>query len=111
MHFIVYNCLRLLMLRAADKVNVPVRLISFKASIQTLRQWEPLFKPDMSSEEQVRLLALLSDSLAASILRHRPGRREPRCVKRRPKNYQRMTKPRQEMQESPHRSRYRAEAA
>ncbi|MCF6226818.1 MAG: transposase [Xanthomonadales bacterium] len=37
MHFIVYNCLRLLMLRAAEKAQVPVRLISFKASLQTLR--------------------------------------------------------------------------
>jgi len=34
MHFIVYNCLRLLMLKAADKADVPVRLISFKASVQ-----------------------------------------------------------------------------
>ncbi len=45
MHFIVYNCLRLLMLKAALKADVPVRLISFKASVQTLRQWEPLLKP------------------------------------------------------------------
>ena len=30
MHFIVYNCLRLLMLKAAKKAGVPVRLISFR---------------------------------------------------------------------------------
>jgi hypothetical protein len=111
MHFIVYNCLRLLMLKAADKANVPVRMISFKASVQTLRQWEPLLKADMSEQEQARLLSLLCDSIAASVIRPRPGRREPRCKKRRPKNYQRLTKPRHEMQETPHRSRYRAEGA
>jgi hypothetical protein len=111
MHFIVYNCLRLLMLRAADKADVPVRLISFKASLQTLRHWEPLLRPDIDSHEQTRLWSLLCDSLAASILRQRPGRREPRCVKRRPKNYQRMTKLRAEMQECPHRGSYRAEGA
>ncbi len=109
MHFIVYNCLRLLILRAAEKADVPVRLISFKASIQTLRQWEPLLKAEISSKELARLLALLCDSLAASVLNQRPGRREPRCTKRRPKNYQRMTKPRAEMQECPHRSKYHAE--
>ena len=41
MHFIVYNCLRLLMLKAADKADVPVRLISFKASVQALRRGNP----------------------------------------------------------------------
>lgn len=111
MHFIVYNCLRLLMLKAADKANVPVRLISFKASIQTLRQWEPLLKPGMRPQEQARLLALLCDSLAASVILQRPGRREPRCKKRRPKNYQRLTKPRHQMQECQHRSKYVAKEA
>jgi len=111
MHFIVYNCLRLLMVKAADQADVPVRLISFKASIQTLRQWEPLWKSDMSAAEQARLLILLSDSIAASIIYSRPGRREPRCTKRRPKNFQRMTRPRHEMRETLHRSKSRAEGA
>ena len=111
MHFIVYNCLRLLMLKAALKASVPVRLISFKASVQTLRQWEPLLKPEMNAQEQARLLSLLCDSLAASIIRQRPGRREPRCKKRRPKNYQRLTKPRHQMQECRHRSKYVAKQA
>ena len=111
MHFIVYNCLRLLMLNAADQADVPVRLISFKASIQTLRQWEPLLKPDMSTAEQARLMSLLCDSLAASVIHSRPGRREPRCKKRRPKNFQRMTRPRNEMQETLHRSKSRAGGA
>jgi len=106
MHFIVYNCLRLLMLKAADKADVPVRLISFKASVQALRQWEPLLKSELSPQEQTRLLSLLYDSIAASVICSRPGRREPRCTKRRPKNYQRMTRPRHEMQEVLHRSKY-----
>lgn len=111
MHFIVYNCLRLLMLKAADQADVSVRKISFKASIQTLRQWEPLLKPDMSTAEQARLMSLLCDSLAASVIHSRPGRREPRCKKRRPKNFQRMTRPRHEMQETLHRSKSRAGGA
>ncbi|MCP4236276.1 MAG: IS4 family transposase [Aestuariibacter sp.] len=106
MHFIVYNCLRLLMLKAAGKADVPVRLISFKASVQALRQWEPLLKSELSPQEQTRLLLLLCDSIAASVICSRPGRREPRCTKRRPKNYQRMTRPRHEMQEVLHRSKY-----
>jgi hypothetical protein len=111
MYFIVYNCLRLLMLKAADKANVPVRGISFKASVQALRQWEPLLKSELSTQEYYRLLSLLCDSIAASVVNIRPGRREPRCRKRRPKNYQLMTKPRHEMQEIRHRGKYRAEGA
>ena len=111
MHFIVYNCLRLLMLKATGKAGVPVRRISFKASVQTLRQWEPLLTSEMNQKKQARLVSLLCDSIAASVIHQRPGRREPRCVKRRPKNYQRLTMPRHEMVESPHRSRYRAEGA
>jgi hypothetical protein len=109
MHFIVYNCLRLLMLRAAEKAQVPVRRISFKASLQALRQWVPLFKPEMTATEQRRFIALLYDSIAASTLFQRPGRREPRCIKRRPKNFQLLTRPRHEMREIFHRSKYRAE--
>ena len=101
----------LLMLQAADKADIPVRMISFKASIQALRQWEPLLKSKMNAQEQARLLSLLCDSIAVSVIHARPGRREPRCVKRRPKNFQRMTKPRHEMHEVPHRSKYRAEGA
>ena len=111
MHFIVYNCLRLLMLKAADKAELPVRLISFKASVQALRQWESLLRLELSTQEQMRLLSSLCDSIATSVIRTRPSRREPRCVKRRPKNYQRMTKPRHEMQETLHRSKYRVAAA
>ena len=40
MYVIVYNCLRLLMLKAADKANAPVRGINFKAYVQALWQWQ-----------------------------------------------------------------------
>lgn len=41
MHFIAYNAIRRMMGRAAKKVGLLPRQISFKASIQALRQWEP----------------------------------------------------------------------
>jgi len=43
MYFIAYNCIRRLMLEAARKKSVAVRRISFKGSVQALRQWEPHF--------------------------------------------------------------------
>ncbi|MCU7817181.1 MAG: hypothetical protein KZQ81_18805 [Candidatus Thiodiazotropha sp. (ex Rostrolucina anterorostrata)] len=84
--------------------------VSFRHTVELLQtEHYPALAAGANPEELARLLALLCDSLAASVISQRPGRREPRCTKRRPKNYQRMTKPRAEMQECPHRSKYHAE--
>jgi len=40
----------------------------------------------------------------------RPWRNEPRAIKRRPKSYQLLTRPRHQFQEIPHRERYHAAA-
>jgi len=112
MHWIVYNSIRLLMLDAAKQAKVVPRQISFKASIQALRQWEPLLnRHDLKTSERQRLLTRLRECIAATVLRQRPGRSEPRCIKRRKKNFQFMTAPRHEMKVIPHRSSYRASKA
>jgi len=112
MHLIVYNSIRLLMLNAAKQANVSQRRISFKASVQALRQWEPMLnRNDLEARERKRLMALLREAIAATIVFSRSGRSEPRCRKRRPKNFQLMTSPRHEMCVIPHRDRYRAKRA
>jgi len=104
MHLIVYNCIRLLMLHAAKESDVSQRRISFKASVQALRQWEPILnRRDLEACERRRLMVLLREAIAATIVLPRPGRSEPRCRKRRPKNFQLMTSPRHEMRVVPHR--------
>ena len=109
MHLIVYNCIRLLMLNAAKERNVSQRRISFKASVQALRQWEPMLnRRYLEARERRRLMVLLREAIAATIVLSRPGRSEPRCRKRRPKNFQLMTSPRHEMREVPHRGAKRA---
>jgi hypothetical protein len=111
MYFIAYNCIRRLMLEAAEKKGVAVRRISFKGSVQALRQWEPHFnQAKISREEKARLIRLLYDSIAGYVVPERPGRSEPRAVKRRPKPYQLLTAPRHEMKETKHRGKY-AESA
>ncbi len=112
MHFIAYNCVRRLMYEAAEEADMDVRLVSFKGSLQALRSWEPhLNQAELSRAEQFRLLSDLYEAMTNVPIRQRPGRSEPRCVKRRPKNYQRLTAPRHEMKEIPHRNRYRAETS
>ncbi len=112
MHLIVYNCIRLLMNQAAEQQHSEQRDISFKASVQAFRQWQPLLNDTrLKSKERRQLMALLINAIAAKSLYQRPGRREPRCVKRRPKPYALLTAPRHLMKEIPHRGRYRAERA
>jgi hypothetical protein len=41
MHFIAYNCIRRLMCEAAKEMDLEARIVSFKGSVQALRNWEP----------------------------------------------------------------------
>ncbi len=108
MNFIAYNCIRRLMYEAAIKACIPVRLVSFKGSLQAVRNWEPYLNgEDLSNREKQKILDDLYAAVTGLPLRQRPGRREPRCLKRRPKNYQLLTKPRHKMVEMEHRSKYK----
>ena len=112
MHFIAYNCIRLLMMESIKRKGLTECRVSFKGSVQAIRQWEPLLNQiTISRDRQLKLMASLYDSIADYVVTERPGRREPRCVKRRPKPYQLLTKPRDQMIEIQHRGRYRAKAA
>lgn len=111
MHLIVYNCIRALISEAA-RGGGKLRRISFKGALQAVRKWEPCLKQfGSTTREFTRLIRMLYRAIADNIIPLRPGRSEPRTVKRRPKNYQRMTRPRHEMIVCPHRSKYRAESA
>lgn len=112
MHFIAYNCLRCLMIDAARIHSVDSQRISFKASLQALRQWEPhLNQTTMSNHDRNRLMDLLYESMVKNIVTERPGRSEPRAVKRRPKAYQLLTAPRHQMIVTSHRGRTNAKQA
>ena len=112
MYFIAYNSVRMLMNEAAKDYKVDVSRLSFKGSLQALRQWEPhLNQVKISKDERFRMLSALFDTIAKDEVPLRPGRREPRCVKRRPKPYQLLTATRHEMKEIPHKSTYRANKA
>lgn len=99
---IAYNLVRALMLEAAWTHGVELERLSFKGTVDTLRQWTPLFAPSMFAFKRAReeLLRII----AADPVPLRPNRSEPRARKRRPKAYQMLTKPRQKMVVSPSRA-------
>lgn len=109
MHWLAYNLVRGLMTQAAVKHGGdPVR-ISFKGSLDLIRQWAPEMVR-VEGQELEDLRGCFLEYLANQKLRSRPDRTEPRAVKRRPKNYARLTAPRHEYREIPHRNRYKKES-
>lgn len=92
MHAIAYNLIRALMQQAAALYHVPIERLSFKGSVDTLRQWtDTLNAAHDKPREQARLFNHLLQILAEDIVPDRPNRAEPRVRKRRPKAYPLMT--------------------
>jgi hypothetical protein len=80
MFALAYNLVRLVMLEASRRQEVPVDRISFVDALRWLRSAEPGTPlPDLIVNPD------------------RPERFEPRVVKRRPKEYDRMTRPREQL--------------
>lgn len=97
-----YNLIRALMVEAAWTHDVDLERMSFKGTVDTLRQWTPLLAPRMFAFKHARQELLRV--IAADAVLSRPNRSEPRARKRRPKNYQNLTKPRKKMVVSASRS-------
>jgi len=103
-HIIAYNLLRALM--TCGK-TVGCENPSFKGTIDRLNHWLPTVLSATTAKLRKQLVTDLIEMIAEDQVPERPFRREPRAVKRRPKPHQLLNKPRHEMVEISHRSRYK----
>jgi len=110
MFFIAYNLIRALALEASALHDVPLDRISFKGTVDASRQYSLAIAQAHSQKKQRQLVGELLRVLAQDQVPDRPGRREPRAVKRRPKPYPLLNRPRHQFKEIPHRNRYRKAA-
>lgn len=94
-YFLAYNLIRLVMAQAAWVAGSLPREISFKHSLQLWLLWGQQSRG--LTEDRLYSLCLL---MAQQKVGNRPGRIEPRAVKRRPKAYSLLMKPRQEARQS-----------
>jgi hypothetical protein len=105
MHFVAYNLIRCVMQKAALTYNADLNRLSFKGCLDTVRQFA---NAAQGAEDKPRTISAIVDEMLLAIARdpnpHRPGRSEPRAVKRRKKNYHLLTKPRRQMGNLPHRN-------
>ena len=88
----------------------PIRL-SLKSTMAFIRQWVPLIAATISRAAKRDLIDVLLYYIAQQIVPLRPNRIEPRAIKRRPRNYQMLTKPRHEFIEIRHRNKYYRQTA
>ena len=107
MFLIAYNAIRCLIAEAGAINGVAPERVSFKGTVAAVRQFSVAIVQARSKSKQNQLIARLLEVIALDQVPDRPGRSEPRAVKRRPKPYQLLNRPRHAMKEIPHRSKYR----
>ncbi len=88
-YLLAYNLIRLMMAQSALLADIKPRNISFKHCLQL---WLIYMHHPQSLDD--KKLAILFQMMAQQRVGNRPGRIEPRAVKRRPKAFPLLTKPR-----------------
>lgn len=99
MRLIAHNLVRCTMAEAAAGHNVPLERISFKGSLDSVRQFSQAMAQARSKRKREQLWAELLRTLAADLVAQRPGRREPRAVKRKKNRYPRLVGPRRKFRD------------
>ena len=82
-YFLAYNLIRLLMAQSALLSNILPRLLSFKHTVQLWLAWSQHTQVVDSPANPEVLFVLIAQKMVGN----RPGRLEPRAVKRRPKPF------------------------
>ena len=92
-------------LEAARRHRAPLNRLSFAGALAACRRCGEALLQARSQGQRQELLDELFRGIAADLLPDRPGRREPRAVKRRPKPYPLLTRHRKKFKEIQHQNR------
>ena len=105
-YLVAHNLIRCVMAEAVARYAVDLDRVSFKGTVDALRQYSAEMAKARNQKMRRQLWEDLLLNLARDLVRYRPNRVEPRAVKRRPKPYPLLNKPRRRFKEISHRSRY-----
>jgi hypothetical protein len=109
MHILMHNLVRRLMVEAARQRHVSLSRISFAGALSAARRYAEALLQSTTKRQRNELFNQMIRVLAEDQVPDRPGRREPRAMKRRPKPYPLLTKHRRLFKEIRHQSSYRAD--
>lgn len=104
---IAHNLVRALMAEAAHKHDVPLERLSFTGALSTLRSLCIASAQAQRPTQRRQLWTQMLRLIALDKVPLRPDRCEPRAVKRRPKAYPKLNKPRHQYRHTRHGSQYR----
>jgi hypothetical protein len=106
-YLVAYNLIRCLMAEAVAQVGVQMDRLSFKGTVDAVRQYTLAIARESAKIRRRQLWHQLLATIVRDLVPLRPHRNEPRALKRRPKAYQLLNKPRKVFREVSHRCRYR----
>jgi hypothetical protein len=105
-YLVAHNLIRCVMAEAVATYQVDLERVSFKGSVDALRQYSHAISQARSQKLRAQLWEDLIRNLARDLVPYRPNRLEPRSLKRRPKNFGWLTQPRRKFRECLHRNRH-----
>jgi hypothetical protein len=105
-YLVAHNLVRCVMAEAMACHHVELERISFKGSLDGLRQYSAAIAQAPNRKRRRQLWEDLLLNLARDLVPLRPNRREPRAVKHRPKAYPLLNQPRRRFREISHPNRY-----
>ncbi len=97
---IAHNLLRWIMAQAAREHAVDSDRISFTGTLNAFRHFATAIGQSKTAKTRRHLWDELLRTLAEDLVPERPGRREPRAIKRRPKPYPLLNQPRHQFREN-----------
>jgi hypothetical protein len=100
MHLLAYNLIRALMWQAAQAHGRPLHRLSFAGTVEHLNDMLPYLWLYAGTRRARSCHDLLLEWIARDRLPDRPGRIEPRAVKRRPKEYDLLNRPRPQLRQA-----------
>ena len=111
MMMVAYNLVKATCQEAAQEAGEDLRMVSFKGALDTIVAHATRYRgrqrqPNKIVEIWREMISIVSKKL----IDLRPGRQEPRAIKRRPKPFSYLTCRRADFKEVPHRGKYRSHA-
>ena len=97
---LAHSLVRCVIAEAAATYHVNLERVSFKGSVDALRQYSNAMSQARHRKMRDQLWEDLLN-LARYLVPYRPGREEPRAIKRRPKPYQLLNRPRRRFRDIP----------
>ena len=105
-YLIGHNLIRCIMAEAVARHSVDLERVSFRGTVDAARQYSTARLQARSRKMHDQLWDDLLLNLARDLVPYRPNRSEPRALKRRPKPFPLLTKPRHQFKEISHRNRH-----